>query len=215
IAISLSLILMAPPVAAGPSLVFDAQTGDVISQDRAGEPWYPASLTKLMTTQLVLQRIKAGVLKLDQSITVSELTARQPPSKLGMKAGSALTVDLALQVLLVYSANDMAYVLAEAAAGTAQRFVQEMNLNASRLGMTATYFANPNGLFDPRQVTSARDIGFLAATILKEFPEYAHYFAEPYVAVGKRRLMNRNALIRQMKNADGMKTGFVCNSGYN
>jgi D-alanyl-D-alanine carboxypeptidase len=87
-----------------------------------------------------------------------------------MKAGSALTVDLALQVLLVYSANDMAYVLAEAAAGTAQRFVQEMNLNASRLGMTATYFANPNGLFDPRQVTSARDIGFLAATILREFP---------------------------------------------
>lgn len=215
IAISLSLILMAPPVAAGPSLVFDAQTGDVISQDRAGEPWYPASLTKLMTAYVVFQKIKAGVLKLDQSITVSELAARQPPSKLGMKAGSALTVDLALQVLLVYSANDMAYVLAEAAAGTAQRFVQEMNLNASRLGMTATYFANPNGLFDPRQVTSARDIGFLAATILREFPEHAHYFQQPYVAIGKRRLFNRNILIRQMKNADGMKTGFVCNSGFN
>jgi len=215
VAFGLLLSLLAPAALAGPTLVFDAATGEVISQDRAGEPWYPASLTKLMTSYVVFQKIKAGTLKLDQKITVSDLAARQPPSKLGLRAGSDITVDLALQVLLVYSANDMAYVLAEAAAGSAQNFVQEMNANARRLGMTATYFANPNGLFDPRQVTSARDIGLLAATILKDFPENAHYFAEPYVAVGKRRLMNRNALIRQMKNADGMKTGFVCNSGYN
>jgi len=120
-----------------------------------------------------------------------------------------------LQTLLVYSANDMAYVLAEAAAGSAQHFVEEMNLAASRLGMTATYFANPNGLFDPRQVISARDIGFLAATILREFPEYAHYFSQPYVAIGKHKLFNHNMLLRQMKVADGMKTGFICNSGYN
>ncbi|MFL5259861.1 MAG: D-alanyl-D-alanine carboxypeptidase family protein [Hyphomicrobiales bacterium] len=215
IAVCLALLFTAPSALGGPTLVFDAGTGEVISQDRAGEPWYPASLTKLMTSYVVFQKIKAGTLKLDQKVTVSELAARQPPSKLGMRAGSEITVDLALQVLLVYSANDMAYVLAEAAGGTAQNFVQEMNANARRLGMTATYFANPNGLFDPRQVTTARDIGLLAATIRKEFPEYAHYFAEPYVAVGKRRLMNRNALIRQMNNADGMKTGFVCNSGYN
>lgn len=215
IAVCLALLFAAPSALAGPTLVFDAATGAVISQDRAGEPWYPASLTKLMTSYVVFQKIKSGTLKLDDKITVSELAARQPPSKLGMRAGSEITVDLALQVLLVYSANDMAYVLAEAAGGTAQNFVQEMNANARRLGMTATYFANPNGLFDPRQVTTARDIGLLAATIRKEFPEYAHYFAEPFVAIGKRRLMNRNALIRQMKNADGMKTGFVCNSGYN
>jgi D-alanyl-D-alanine carboxypeptidase len=215
IAISLALSLMAPAALAGPTLVFDAATGDVISQDRAGEPWYPASLTKLMTAYVIFQKIKSGQLKLDQKIAVSDLAARQPPSKLGMKSGSMLSVDLALQVLLVYSANDMAYVLAEAASGSAQRFVQEMNQTANRLGMTATYFANPNGLFDPRQVTSARDIGFLAATILREFPEHAHYFSQAFVAIGKRKLMNRNMLIRQMKIADGMKTGFICNSGYN
>jgi D-alanyl-D-alanine carboxypeptidase len=215
IAISLAASLMAPAAWAGPSLVFDASTGEIISQDRAGEPWYPASLTKLMTAYVVFQKIKAGQLKLEQKIAVSELAARQPPSKLGMKAGSTISVDLALQVLLVYSANDMAYVLAEAASGSTQRFVQEMNQNANRLGLTATYFANPNGLFDPRQVTSARDIGFLAATILREFPERAHYFSQAYVALGKRKLLNRNMLLRQMKIADGMKTGFVCNSGYN
>jgi D-alanyl-D-alanine carboxypeptidase len=215
IAISLALSLMAPAALAGPTLVFDAATGDVISQDRAGEPWYPASLTKLMTAYVIFQKIKSGQLKLDQKIAVSDLAARQPPSKLGMKSGSMLSVDLALQVLLVYSANDMAYVLAEAASGSAQRFVQEMNQTANRLGMTATYFANPNGLFDPRQVTSARDIGFLAATILREFPEHAHYFSQAFVEIGKRKLMNRNMLIRQMKIADGMKTGFICNSGYN
>src|SRR5207237_1149584 len=182
---------------------------------RAGEPWYPASLTKLMTAYVVFQKIKAGALKLDQKITVSELAARQPPSKLGLAAGSTITVDLALQALLVYSANDMAYVLAEAAAGSAQHFVEEMNRAASGLGLSGTYFANPNGLFDPRQVISARDIGTLAATILREFPEHAHYFSQPFVAVGNRKLLNHNMLLRQMKIVDGMKTGFICNSGYN
>ncbi len=215
VSILIALCLSAPAALAGPSLVFDASSGEVISQDRAGEPWYPASLTKLMTAYVVFQKLKAGQLKLDQQITVSPLAARQPASKLGLQPGGTLTVDFALQALLVYSANDIAYVLAEAADGTTQRFVQDMNLAANRLGMSATYFANPNGLFDPRQVTSARDIGLLASTILREFPEHAHYFSQPLLASGKRRLMNRNMLLRQMKIADGMKTGFICNAGYN
>mgnify|MGYP003349185268 CR=1 FL=1 len=86
---------------------------------------------------------------------------------------------------------------------------------AARLGMTATHYANPNGLFDPRQLTTARDTGLLVSALLRDFPEYAHYFSQKAVAVGKRKLANRNALIRQMPEADGMKTGFVCNSGFN
>ena len=81
--------------------------------------------------------------------------------------------------------------------------------------MNATHFVNPNGLFDPRQLTSARDIGVLAAVILSEFPEHSHYFSQQYVAIGKKKLLNRNSLIRTMPEADGMKTGFVCNSGFN
>ena len=200
---------------AGPSIVFDPANGEVLSQERAGEPWYPASLTKLMTAYLVFKEIRAGRLSLTQDIAVSALAAKQEPSKLGVPEGKTVTVDKALQALLVYSANDMAVVLAEAAGGTVPSFVRAMNATAERLSMKGSYFANPNGLYDERQITTARDMGVLAATILSEFPEHAHYFAQPYLPVGKRKLANRNSLLRQMKTADGMKTGFICNSGFN
>ena len=211
----LGLVLMAGRASAGPSLVFDPVTGDVLSSERAGEPWYPASLTKLMTAYVVFEKLKTGQLKLDQKIPVSELAAKQPPSKLGMRVGSTISVDLALQSMLVYSANDMAYVLAEAGGGDIKRFAQQMNLAAQRLGMTGTYYVNPNGLFNPLQVSTARDLAVLVQALLAEFPEHAHYFSQAAVKVGKKNLTNRNSLLRQMKNADGMKTGFVCNSGYN
>ena len=205
----------AKSIAAGPSVVFEPATGVILSSDRAGEPWYPASLTKLMTAYVVFHKIKAGTLTLDQRLKVSELANAQPPSKIGVKAGGEVNVDFALQALLVYSANDMAYVLAEGASGSAPAFISEMNAAARKLGMTGTHFVNPNGLFDPRHVSTARDLAILASAVLKDFPEHAHYFSQPALSVGKRKLANRNSLIRQMPEADGMKTGFVCNSGYN
>jgi D-alanyl-D-alanine carboxypeptidase len=90
-----------------------------------------------------------------------------------------------------------------------------MNDTARALNMGSTHFVNPHGLHDPEQTTSARDMGLLAFTIANRFPEYRHYFSEPYVAFGKRKLLNRNMLLRQMPTADGMKTGFVCPSGFN
>jgi D-alanyl-D-alanine carboxypeptidase len=200
---------------AGPSLVFDPRTAEVISQERAGEPWYPASLTKLMTGYLVFKQLRSGALRLDQKISVSETAAHQQPSKLGIRAGNTVSVDLALQAMLVYSANDMAVVLAEASAGSVAAFADRMNETARSLGMTGSHFVNPNGLFDPRQVVTARDLGILVSAIVQDFPEHAHYFSQPNVVVGKRRLRNRNSLLRQMPDADGMKTGFVCNSGFN
>jgi D-alanyl-D-alanine carboxypeptidase len=212
---AMTLAVQAQKAPGGPSLLFDAQTGDVLLQERAGEPWYPASLTKLMTAYIIFQKLRDGTLKLDQQITVSELAHGQEPSKIGIPTGKTVTVDFALQALLVYSANDMAYVLAEAASGSRDRFADEMNAVAKTLGLSASHFVNPNGLFDPRHVTSARDIGVLAAVIVNEFPQHAHYFSQEYLAVGKRRLANRNSIIRIMPDADGMKTGFVCNSGFN
>jgi D-alanyl-D-alanine carboxypeptidase len=201
--------------AAGPSLLFDPATGEVMSHERAGEPWYPASLTKLMTAYLVFGKLRSGELRLDQKIPVSVFANSQVPSKIGIRPGGTVTVDFALQSLLVYSANDMAVVLAEATSGTVHNFARQMNETAARLGMTGTHYVNPNGLFEPRQVTTARDIAVLAATLLHTYPERAHYFAQPFVAAGKRKLMNRNSLIRLMPESDGMKTGFVCNSGFN
>lgn len=201
--------------AAGPSLLFDPATEEVLSQDRAGEPWYPASLTKLMTAYVVFQKIKAGELTMDQKVPVSELAHSQPPSKIGVPAGKTVSVNFAIQALLVHSANDMAYVLAEAVSGSVAAFSADMNAQAQRLGMTGSHFVNPNGLFDHRHISTARDIAILASALLREFPEHSHYYSQRSLAVGERKLSNRNALLRQMPEADGMKTGFVCSSGFN
>ena len=145
--------LVAPtPSSAGPALVFEPYNGTVFYAEDPDRLWFPASLTKLMTAYVVFQKLKRGEMQLEQKLTVSPLASSQPPSKVGMKDGTTITVDLALQMLLVYSANDMAYVLAEGASGTYQNFAKLMNAEAARLGMTATHYANPNGLFDPRQV---------------------------------------------------------------
>jgi D-alanyl-D-alanine carboxypeptidase len=202
-------------VTTGPSLLFDARSGEVISQERAGEPWYPASLTKLMTAYVIFKKIREGKLSLDQKVTISALAHSQPASRFGLPTGQIVTVDFALQGMLVYSANDMAYVLAEAGGNSVQNFAKEMNAIAHDMGLASTHFVNPNGLFDPRQITSARDIGIIAALLINQFPEHAHYFSQQSVAVGRRQLMNHNSLIRTMPEAVGMKTGFVCNSGYN
>lgn len=199
----------------GPFIMIDARSGEVLMEGRSGEPYYPASLTKLMTSYIIFQKLRAGLMKPDQQLTVSELANSQEPSKIGVPVGKTVSVDFALQALLVYSANDMAYVLAEGADGSIAAFADEMNANAKRLGLTASHFQNPNGLFDPRHVSSARDLAVLAAVIINEFPEYQKYFIQPFVEVGKKRLPNRNILIRTMPEADGMKTGFVCASGFN
>lgn len=201
--------------AAGPTLVFDSVTGDVLLEDRAGELWYPASLTKLMTAYLVFQKLKAGTLSLDQPLVVSRVARLQPPSRIDLEPGTTISLDLAVQSMLVYSANDMAYALAENASDSIETFVAEMNAEARKLGMTGTHFVNPNGFFDPRQITTARDMAILAAAILREFPDRAHYFAQAEVTIGKRKLVSRNLFLRQMDGADGMKTGYVCNSAFN
>ena len=199
----------------GPSLLFDPFSGEVISQNRAGEPWYPASLTKLMTSYVIFKKIRDGKLRLDQQVPISERAHSQPASHTGLPTGKTVSVDFALQALLVYSANDMAYVLAEAASGSSEAFADEMNDVAKTMDLQATHFVNPNGLFDPRHISSARDLGVIAALIVNQYPEHLHYFSQEAVMVGKRRLPNHNSLIRIMPEAVGMKTGFVCNSGYN
>jgi D-alanyl-D-alanine carboxypeptidase len=210
-----ALLLLGASAHAGPSLLFDPATGRVITQDRAGEPWYPASLTKLMTAYLVFGALRDGKLKADQQIKVSAKAQSMPASKIGMKVGSTISVDLALQTLLVHSANDMAVVLAEAVSGSSESFTREMNETARRLGMTGTHFVNPSGLFHPGQISTARDMALLVQALLAQYPQHRHYYAQSHVGIGKARLRNRNMLLRQMENADGMKTGFVCASGFN
>ena len=209
-------MLTAPSVAvAGPALVFEPIKGTVFYSEDPDAPWFPASLTKLMTAYVTFQALKKGEVKPDTKLTCSKNAVSQAPSKLDLPVGGQITVDVGLKVLIVESANDVAVMLAEGVAGSEEAFVARMNETAQRLGMTRTSFANPNGLPDDRQVTTARDLAKLTRAIIIEFPEYADIFALPSVQVGKRIMRTHNRLLVSFPGADGMKTGFICDSGFN
>ncbi|MCC6949604.1 MAG: serine hydrolase [Bradyrhizobiaceae bacterium] len=207
--------MLAAPALAGPYLLVDAQSGRVIAQSDAGKPWHPASVTKLMTTYLAFRAMRDGVIEANTLFEVSDRAVAQPPSKMGFKAGTQITVDNAIKMLMVRSANDIAVVIAEGLSGTVDAFVEKMNRTAAELGMDGTHFANPHGLPDDSQVTTARDMAILARTIMREFPEYELYFRIPAIQIGKRIIRNHNRLIDRYPGADGMKTGFICASGFN
>src|ERR1700759_5224716 len=196
-------------------LLIDAATGKVLEGENATVPWYPASVTKLMTTYVTLKAIRDQRITLDSVFTVSPTAASQQPSKMGFKVGTQLTVDNALKMMLVHSANDMAVVLAEGVGGSIPAFAEEMNGAARRLGMTQTYYVSPNGLPDDQQVTSARDLAILARALLHDFPGFYSYWRIGAIRLGKRVMRNTNRLIDAYPGADGMKTGFICASGFN
>ncbi len=219
---SLSLILAIAALAFAPCvaqaealLVVEADTGKVLQADNATMPWYPASVTKLMTAYVTLRAVKDGRLTLDTLLTVSPTAASQSPSKMGFRPGTQVTVDNALKMMLVKSANDMAVVLAEGVGGSIDGFSAQMNQTAQKLGMTQTSYVNPNGLPAEGQITSARDLAILARAIIRDLPEYEYFVHIPSIRYGRRITQNFNRLIGRYPGADGFKTGFICASGYN
>lgn len=201
--------------AANPVLVFDVRTGKAIVARDAGKPWFPASLTKIMTAYLTFQAIEQGKISLNSKFKVSKTSAAPPPSKIGFKPGTQVSVDFALKALLAYSANDMAALLAEGISGSQADFARLMNATARQLGMTGSHFVNPHGLYDRQQVTTARDMAILTQAMLSRYPQARSYYSAPYVQAGKKRLRNRNYLLKIWDKADGLKTGFICPSGFN
>src|SRR6476469_4493576 len=196
-------------------LVVEADTGKVLEAQNATYPWYPASVSKLMTAYVTLKAVKEGRLSLDTLLTVSPVAASQSPSKMGLRPGTQVTIDNALKMMLVKSANDMAVVLAEGVGGSIDGFSAQMNEAAQRLGMTQTSYVNPNGLPAEGQVTSARDLAILARAIIRDLPEYEYFVHIPSIRYGRRVTNNFNKLIGRYPGADGFKTGFICASGYN
>ena len=208
-------LAVALPAAAGPALLFDAADGKILYAEDLDDQWHPASLTKIMTAYLTFEAIKEGKFTLASKISCSELANSQSPSKVGLPVGAEMTVEQGLQALIVKSANDVAVMLAEAVAGSQEAFVERMNATAARLGMTRTKFTNANGLPDPQQVTTARDLARLASAVLRDFPEHAALWSMLEMRIGKRRLHTHNGLLTNYEGADGLKTGFICDSGFN
>jgi D-alanyl-D-alanine carboxypeptidase len=196
-------------------LLIEASTGKVLHAENATYPWYPASVTKLMTAYTTLRAIKEGRISFNTLLPVSRNAAAQQPTKMGFAAGTNVTVDNSLKMLMVKSANDMAVAIAEGVGGSIGGFADLMNANARRLGMSQSNFVNPNGLPAENHITSARDLAILARALIREFPEYDSYWHISSIRYGNRVMRNYNSLIDRYPGADGMKTGFICASGYN
>jgi D-alanyl-D-alanine carboxypeptidase len=215
--IGIAAAASASPARAGHEalLLIDAETGKVLQAENATYPWYPASVSKLMTTYVTLQAVKDGRITFDTLLTFSSNAASQQPSKMGFRAGTQVTVDNSIKMLLVHSANDIAVVLAEGVSGSVEKFAEEMTETSQRLGMTQSSWVNPNGLPAEGQITSARDLGILARALMHDFPEYDFYWHIPAIQLGRKVMRNYNSLIANYPGADGMKTGFICASGFN
>jgi len=196
-------------------LLVEADSGKVLRAENATYPWYPASVTKLMTAYVTLRAIKDARITPDTLFTVSANAAVQAPTKMGFPVGTQVTVDNALKMLMVHSANDMAVVLAEGVDGSVENFADDMTRTAHALGMTESNFVNPNGLPADGQITSARDLAILARALIREFPEYGSYWHIAAIKYGKRVIRNTNSMLGRYPGIDGMKTGFICASGFN
>ena len=199
----------------GPNITIDASSGRVLSANRAFDAWYPASTTKLMTAYVVFQAVRQGPVTMQSPVVISENAAAQPPSKAGLAVGQVLTVEAALRVLMVKSANDIAVALAESVAGSEPAFIDLMNEASRSLGMARTTFTNPHGLPDRGQVTTAFDLSLLTLALMRDYPERNDFYSMGAVRLGRARWVNHNILLQRYRGAFGFKTGYICDSGFN
>ena len=213
--VAVALALGAASAQATPYLVVDADSDQVLMENEATAPWYPASLTKLMTVYVALDAVRNGKLTLDTPLIMSARAARMPPSKMGFRPGTEVTLDNALKMLMVKSPNDVAVMVAEGVSGSVEAFADDMNAAAQRLGMHESHFVNPNGLHNPAHVSSARDMAIVARALLHEFPDHADLFSIGALQLGNQYIPNHNGLLGRYPGADGMKTGFTCPAGFN
>ncbi|MFC6051106.1 D-alanyl-D-alanine carboxypeptidase family protein, partial [Methylobacterium hispanicum] len=212
---ALAVLVGAAEAATAPILLVDAKTGKVIYGQAATDPWYPASITKLMTAYVALDLVRQGRASLDTLVTISPAAAAEPPSKMGFRPGTQLTLDNALKIIMVKSANDVSWAIGESLGGSVEGFADMMNETSRRIGMHESRWYNPNGLPDARQWTSARDMAVLARALMRDFPQNRDLFAIPAIQFGKAVMANHNGLLGRYAGADGMKTGFICSGGFN
>jgi len=197
------------------ALVVDAASGKVMYARNAGATRHPASLTKLMTLYLLFEALRAKKIALETEIPVSDLAASQPRAHLRLKAGTTITVENAIKAMIIQSANDVAVAVAEAVGGNQGVFVVMMNAKARAFGMNDTYYNNASGLPDDQQITTAADLVILARHLIYDFPQYFPYFATRSMRWRDDEINTHDNLIGDYPGVDGLKTGYIDESGYN
>lgn len=216
--LSLSLApAMAEPIetTAQEAFIMDYDTGAVLFQKNADTPVHPASMSKLMTLYLLFEDLKAGKVQLDDMLAVSQdAWALNEGSTMFVGIDSSIAIEDLIRGIIVQSGNDACVVVAEGLAGSEAAFVDRMNEEAKRLGLTNSHFANSHGLEDPNHQMTAHDLAILARHLIADFPEYYHYFAEKEFVFNGIKQGNRNPLLYKDPSVDGLKTGHLSVSGY-
>ena len=216
--IGIALALGTAPAAANSKyagIVVDAKTGKTLYSYNADELRYPASLTKMMTLYLTFEALNRGKIKLDTRIKFSANAAKEPPTKLGVKAGQSITVEQVIYSLVTKSANDASTAIAEHLGGSEAKFAAMMTAKARALGMSRTTFRNANGLPNSQQMTTARDMAILGIALREHFPRQYKYFSTRSFKFGGSRFANHNRLLGVVRGVDGIKTGYTRASGFN
>ncbi|GAB5427171.1 MAG: D-alanyl-D-alanine carboxypeptidase [Devosia indica] len=196
-------------------VVVDAKSGKVLYEHEADSRRYPASVAKVMTLYILFQELQAGNLSLSTKMTVSRHAASAVPTKLGLRAGSTISVEDAMKSLVTLSANDMARVIAEHISGTESEFAERMTATARAMGMSSTTYRNASGLPDGRQITTVRDQAILGMAVYQHFPQYYDLFQTTAFRYGGKTYGNHNRVLGYMGAVDGIKTGYINAAGSN
>ncbi len=202
------------------AVVMDYETGAVLFSKHGDELMKPASMAKLITVSILFEKLKHGELKLDDTFEVSEkawrqsITDKSEASKMFVRVGDAIRVEDLIRGIVIQSGNDACIVVAEHVAGSEEAFARLMNAQAKRIGLTRSTFANSDGMPDPAQNVTAHDLALAARYLIKEFPDYYHYFGEKEFTWSKITQPNRNLLLGTYPGADGLKTGHTAESGF-
>ena len=200
--------------AAKEGVMVDYATGAVLFEKNADERMAPSSMSKMMTLYILFERIKTGRVKMDDALTVSEKAWRTGGSKMFVQVGSRVQIKDLIQGIAVQSGNDACVVVAEGLDGSEQAFAEEMNKKARELGLKDSHFVDSSGLPDPQQYMTARDLAILARRLIRDFPDFYHYFSEIDYAYNNIKQGNRNPLLYKNISVDGIKTGHTDAGGY-
>lgn len=216
----IGLVFLSAPAVAKPNpryagITVDVESDVILYAENAQEPRYPASLTKMMTLYLLFEALEDDTLTLQDTFPVSSYAASQPASKLWVKPGDRISVEKAILALIVTSANDVAVVVAEGLAGSERSFAVQMTDKAWALGMEDTVFRNASGLPDDAQVTTARDMLMLSLHLIEDFPQFYDYFSRSRFTYKGTTHTGHNRLLSSYAGADGLKTGYIRDSGFN
>ncbi len=210
-------LLAAPEVAANAYLLIDVTANQILASKNIDAPIEPASLTKLMSAYVVFDALKAKKIDLKQTMPVSERAWKMPGSRMFIDPKMQVPVEDLIKGMIVQSGNDAVMALAEGVAGSAERFVQMMNAQAQLLGLKNTAYKNPEGLTQAGHTTTARDLSILAMRLMRDFPEYTHFYAIKkyrYQGTPTANDSNRNLLLFRDPTVDGLKTGHTDAAGY-